>query len=73
MNDSFKQETKPIDDIQLDAVPQDADDIQQDTAQVERALIASAQEDTLADVIRDWWLRVRAGADGEPPAVRRDA
>ena len=69
MNDSSQQETKPIDDIQLDAVPQDEDDIQQDTAQVEGALLASAQGDTLADVIRDWWLRVRAGDLGSLPII----
>ena len=69
MNDSFKEESGPIDDIQLDAVPQDADDIQQETAQVEGALLASAQGDTLADVIRDWWLRVRAGDLGSLPII----
>ena len=69
MNDSSPQEAKPIDDIQLDPVPQDEDDIQQDTAQVEGALIASAQEDTLADVVRDWLLRVRAGDLGSIPII----
>ena len=60
MNDDTQQESSPIADIQLDAVPQDEDDIQQDTAQVEGALLASVQEDTLGDVIRDWGVRVRA-------------
>jgi D-xylose transport system permease protein len=69
MNDRFEQEPSPIDDIQLDAVPQDEDDIQQDTAQVEGALLATAQENTLADVVRDWRLRVRAGDLGSLPII----
>ncbi len=69
MNDNFKQDPSPIDDIQLDAVIQDEDDIQQDTAQVEGVLLAATQEKTLADVIRDWWLRFRAGDLGSLPII----
>ncbi len=69
MNDRFEQDPSPVDDIQLDAVPQEEDDIQQDTAQVEGALLATAQENTLADVVRDWWLRVRAGDLGSLPII----
>ncbi len=69
MNDSMKQETSPIDDTQLDAIPQDQDDIQQETARVEGALLAGAQETSLTDVLRDWWLRVRSGDLGSLPII----
>ncbi|HSG16848.1 MAG TPA: ABC transporter permease [Anaerolineae bacterium] len=69
MSDSKKQDSAPIDDIRLDAIPVDEDDIQQDIAQVEGVALASAEESTIGDVIRDWWRRVRVGDIGSLPII----
>lgn len=69
MSDSKKQDSGPIDDIRLDAIPVDEDDIQQDIAQVEGVALASAEESTIGDVIRDWWRRVRVGDIGSLPII----
>jgi D-xylose transport system permease protein len=71
MNDDTKQDAAPIDDIQVDAIPQDADDIQQDVADIAGVRIAydGTHEATLGDVFRDWWLRVRVGDLGSLPIV----
>lgn len=69
MSDSKQQDTAPIDDIKLGAITVDEDDIQQDIAEVEGVALASATEDSMTDVLRDWWRRVRVGDLGSLPII----
>jgi D-xylose transport system permease protein len=69
MSDGRQHDTTPIEDIELDAIVVDEDDIQQDVAQVEGVVLAGAEENTVTDVFRDWWRRVRVGDLGSLPII----
>lgn len=69
MSEGSQQDSVPIDDIRLDAIPIDNTDIQQNTAQVEGVILAGAEEQSFSDVIRDWWRRVRVGDLGSLPII----
>ncbi len=69
MKGDIQQEKSFDDDIQLDAILRNEEDIKQDAAQVEGSLLATAQENTLREVLRDWLNRVRAGDLGSLPII----
>lgn len=71
MSEGIQKDTAQIDNIRVDAVPEAEGDIQQDVAQVAGVRLADAQahEQTLGDVFRDWWNRVRVGDLGSLPII----
>ena len=67
MSEETKEETTTQEDIQ-EAIAYAAS-VEQDTAEVAGVVIAETPDDTIGDVLADWWRRVKVGDLGSLPII----
>lgn len=69
MSNNPEQLNSNLDEIDLEDAEFEDNHIEQEIAQVKGVRLASAQEDNINSVIKNWWLRVRAGDLGSLPII----